>query len=1268
METDISNNTNNEQNSSVHGDTIPANATCRICRGEGTLEIPLFHPCKCKGSIKYLHEPCLLEWIASRNLDISKPGSTVNCDICHYPFQFKTTYIENMPDKIPLHILITRSLSSYYANIKSGFIIFLAGVLLILGIPLTWNLFGKLDTIILDDEFTFSRNFWKNIVFGHESEIPDITMLNIVLQLLENIKFSTFQIVLVVVLHLALYFQYDMIVREDVFNKMIFHKIGPNISMDDLKARLGERFPMMGDDMLEHVANAMRERGRREQERAAGIEQPQAAPVVLEEPIVADIAEHLIPHQHNEDDEENDPDFVPHDEDDDDEEEEERGIADETLESDSEDENELHGLGNNIDDHVEGGNLLDRYRERFIERRRAQREFDDLIDEQRRDGQDGNIPIVIPPVIQQVPEPQQAQQAADVNIGQQVGPIVLNVNLKLTNVLVYFSMAVIFISFYLFISYFIPTVIGYLLLRLYIGIFSTFLKGLVYIFYFSRLNKLYSKLELLLPLVDDITKWATNNVINVVRYYYDGYISNSLRSSIIVRGLPALTTYLTAISIVCIASEVIARGYGRDNGMPNRMRRLIFQILFALKCTFKVFTLFFIELAGFPILAGVMLDTSLFSPILNSPTSFLWVTKITTFGVPGILVMYWIIGTLYMYWFAKYIGMIRQHIIRPGVLFFIRSPDDPNIKILHDSLIHPMNIQLSRLCLSMFIYAVFILLGFGFHTRLLFPVILKLDILRAPKAFGSVDKLNIYSLLVIFFFAKRIIEVNPNVRDWVKYFWTKIFEVGSSRLRLSSFILGNEYPMERGHILYRNLFYKIITPSKAQWSNPDLYSNPKTLNQAKKLFRENKDIHAYFIPDGILMRVPSSDIVSRNYVQTMFVPVTKDDKLLKPLDLKLIKEKNDKNAGEFGYLDHQNTDYDEYFICYVPPNFRARYISLISLIWLFASLLLLGVAVLSQFTTNTLSVVTILPILKLFGSKEQSEAFIRFIGISYKQLNVQYVLIGATILSFAVDLFEKYNLSRFFFNEHADESGESEEEGIDAAPENVREDNRPELVDLLFENWMVKAFSQPAVYITTSCIRFIRNVVSFYLITYSIKYILRISFNISTLGPSSEGLFGPVNTAILYVFLLFDQYTFSAQLYKSLRTVPDGTLFTMMKTLWHDVVYPSIISSLIICGTPFVVTTFFGVWEYSSQTAIHYDSFSKLITFFMFARVNVDKHNPEWTLQQHLNYIILTVLTLSYATVQITRTFKTWFGETVQHVKDEVYAQGRSLENYGNLQ
>ncbi len=37
---------------------------CRICRLEGSPEEPLLHPCKCSGSIRFIHEPCLQQWLA----------------------------------------------------------------------------------------------------------------------------------------------------------------------------------------------------------------------------------------------------------------------------------------------------------------------------------------------------------------------------------------------------------------------------------------------------------------------------------------------------------------------------------------------------------------------------------------------------------------------------------------------------------------------------------------------------------------------------------------------------------------------------------------------------------------------------------------------------------------------------------------------------------------------------------------------------------------------------------------------------------------------------------------------------------------------------------------------------------------------------------------------------------------------------------------------------------------------------------------------------
>lgn len=72
--------------------------TCRICRGEGTLEEPLFYPCKCSGSIKFVHQPCLVEWLSH--------SQKKHCELCKTPFRFTKLYDPNMPRNLPAPLFL----------------------------------------------------------------------------------------------------------------------------------------------------------------------------------------------------------------------------------------------------------------------------------------------------------------------------------------------------------------------------------------------------------------------------------------------------------------------------------------------------------------------------------------------------------------------------------------------------------------------------------------------------------------------------------------------------------------------------------------------------------------------------------------------------------------------------------------------------------------------------------------------------------------------------------------------------------------------------------------------------------------------------------------------------------------------------------------------------------------------------------------------------------------------------------------------------------
>jgi E3 ubiquitin-protein ligase MARCH6 len=40
---------------------------CRICRNGGDEDHPLWYPCACSGSIKFVHQDCLLQWLDHSN-------------------------------------------------------------------------------------------------------------------------------------------------------------------------------------------------------------------------------------------------------------------------------------------------------------------------------------------------------------------------------------------------------------------------------------------------------------------------------------------------------------------------------------------------------------------------------------------------------------------------------------------------------------------------------------------------------------------------------------------------------------------------------------------------------------------------------------------------------------------------------------------------------------------------------------------------------------------------------------------------------------------------------------------------------------------------------------------------------------------------------------------------------------------------------------------------------------------------------------------------
>eukprot|EP00981_Chlorochromonas_danica_P005582 scaffold1159_cov160-Ochromonas_danica.AAC.4 len=82
---------------------------CRICRGNGEEGRPLYHPCRCTGSIGLVHQDCLEAW-----LDHSKKD---HCELCSMKYTFEPYYDENTPAVLPLSLLFKSLIVGFFCRV-----------------------------------------------------------------------------------------------------------------------------------------------------------------------------------------------------------------------------------------------------------------------------------------------------------------------------------------------------------------------------------------------------------------------------------------------------------------------------------------------------------------------------------------------------------------------------------------------------------------------------------------------------------------------------------------------------------------------------------------------------------------------------------------------------------------------------------------------------------------------------------------------------------------------------------------------------------------------------------------------------------------------------------------------------------------------------------------------------------------------------------------------------------------------------------------------
>lgn len=125
---------------------------------------------------------------------------------------------------------------------------------------------------------------------------------------------------------------------------------------------------------------------------------------------------------------------------------------------------------------------------------------------------------------------------------------------------------------------------------------------------------------------------------------------------------------------------------------------------------FKVGMFITIELVMFPIVCGFLLDLSTM-PLFKSASFMGRLLYLKSHPVPSVF-LHWFLGTGFMFLFAVLVTLCRD-IVRPGVMWFIRDPNDPQFHPIREIVERPIFFQFKKIGASALIYLTVILVGVG---------------------------------------------------------------------------------------------------------------------------------------------------------------------------------------------------------------------------------------------------------------------------------------------------------------------------------------------------------------------------------------------------------------------------------------------------------------------------------------------------------------------------------------------------------------------------
>ena len=355
-----------------------------------------------------------------------------------------------------------------------------------------------------------------------------------------------------------------------------------------------------------------------------------------------------------------------------------------------------------------------------------------------------------------------------------------------------------------------------------------------------------------------------------------------------------LTIALTVFQRVCHAFKL---------QVPGWLQEPIQETLLIVKVGFFIC----IELVAFPLGCGILLDLSMLPIFPGSSVS----TRICSLAATPLtfVFLHWVAGTLYMFIFAQFVSLTRD-VARPGVLCWIRDPNDPNFQPVKEILEKRSTTQMAKIGTSVLMYAV---VGFGtvgvpsLLFRLLFHSVLPI---RTDLPYRAADfPIDLFGILVIIPWLVRKAKPSKITRRVYARWW----KVLAARLRLSSFLRGGRHFEEEGNP---------AETTQAPDKTPELDASD-----------DGTQVIARTPPTGSFARVPADN----NAIMSTAL-VIRTDSLGIPLDDKGKQAVREQHAA----IAKMSTQQPRYTIVYIPPNFRLRLYLFVGSLWLSGAVVITG--------------------------------------------------------------------------------------------------------------------------------------------------------------------------------------------------------------------------------------------------------------------------------------------------------------------------------------